>query len=118
MFKILNTIVVLLIIAGLIARKQTRAHISLMLAAFTLDMGLLLAIEFQRDAINTALHTHLKPLLFFHIGVSVLMIVFYIIMIRSGIATLKDRKHKNRHKKLAKVFLILKALNYLTSFGV
>ncbi len=118
MFKILSTTVVLLIIAGLVTRKQTRAHISLMLSAFVLDIGLLLAIEFQRNAINTALNTTLKPILFFHICVSVLMIIFYVIMIRSGMATLKDRSHKARHKNLAKIFLLLKFLNYTTSFMI
>jgi len=116
MFHAISTLVLLLLAAGFLSRRRRRIHIPIMLAAFGLDLSLVLAIEITRGAIRKAT-TAPPPLLLFHVLVSVLALVFYGAMyvlgrrVQSGAEQLRPW-----HRRTALVFGACRATNYVTSW--
>lgn len=66
-----------LMVTGLINLKQRRRHAALMSTAIALDVGLVLVLELQRDAINTAVSLSLSPLQMAHVGSSSVATLLY-----------------------------------------
>ncbi|MBK8191311.1 MAG: hypothetical protein IPK79_12775 [Vampirovibrionales bacterium] len=113
-----SSLVLFLIALGLVFRRKRRAHVALMLSAFALDFGLVLAIELNRHAVEQALGG-VHGLLLFHIIISTLVLAFYGALIVSGINWIKGKPWAFRwHRWLAAVFLLLRLLNYVTSLYI
>jgi hypothetical protein len=94
-----------------------------MAAAFIIDLGLLLYIEFTRHAVETLEKTLQTPyhsgLLFFHVGVSALTLILYFVQIGTGIALARNLPiNRAFHRLAALVFVTCRLLNYITSFFV
>lgn len=123
----ISTLVLLVIAAGVWFRKRPEIHIPLMAAAFAIDLGLLLYIEFSRHAIETLSETiqttsqtpAQEGLLLFHVAISALMLVLYIVQIITGIQLFRG-SHPTRlfHRYSAVLFVVCRLLNYATSFFV
>jgi len=121
MLHLLSTFVLLLIAAGVYYRKQPRIHLNLMGAAFIIDMLLVLYIEIARHAIEKTVDPahHTGPLLWFHIFVSVAVLVAYVGQIQLGRKILAGFiASRNLHIKLGLTFCTLRLLNYITSFMI
>lgn len=128
MFYYASSFILLLIIAGLVYRRQTKIHVPLMIAAFVLDLSLVLVIEFQRHAVEKVVETASQGtdwFLVFHAVISLIVLVLYVLLMKSGFKILKLKKaaanfsvERFEHRNLAAAFLVLRLVNYVTSFYV
>lgn len=66
MLHITSTLVLLLIVGGVYFRRQIRTHLRFMLAAFIIDLSLVVYIEATRHAVDKVVH-HTGWLLWFHV---------------------------------------------------
>ncbi|HEY9686852.1 MAG TPA: hypothetical protein V6C52_07765 [Coleofasciculaceae cyanobacterium] len=119
----ISTLVLIIIVVGLKYRRRPKIHVPCMSLAFALDVALLLYVEWSAHAINTFAKEFTQPthggLLFFHVAVSLLMVILYIALILSGKQMLNgDRTRLTLHRNMAGIFLICRLANYITSFMV
>ncbi len=119
---LLATAAVLLVIAGLVFAKNRKKHVPLMMAAFICDMIGLVLVEFgpliygQSDAV-TGLATAPGLLKSIHAALATASVVGYILQIISGKKILAgDRTRLDRHKTVARVFLLARLGAYITMF--
>jgi putative Ca2+/H+ antiporter (TMEM165/GDT1 family) len=114
-----STIVLVVIALGLwYRRRNRRAHLWLMLSAFTADVLLVLYIELTRHAVETVA-TKIKPIIWFHAGVSLAVLVCYVLMILLGRPMLVGRYETRKlHFIVGVTFVVLRSLNYVTSYMV
>ncbi len=129
MFYWFSSLVLIIIAAGLYFRKRMSLHIPLMLTAFAIDLTLVLVIEIQRMAVEKVVG-HVAAgtnyFLIFHAAISLLVLVAYAALTYTGSKVYKGMKAgtgKPRdiyalHKKFAAAFIVLRLINYVTSFGV
>ncbi len=110
-----------LIIVGVAYRRVTRVHVPIMLAAFVIDMLNVLLIELNRDAVKRTMETAGVAgewILKFHILVSVISVVCYVIALITGPLLLLRRRCRTAHRWNAIVFLVCRSINFVTSFWV
>ncbi|MEM9445136.1 MAG: hypothetical protein AAGA18_07260 [Verrucomicrobiota bacterium] len=118
MLHIISTVVILLIAAGIYYRKNLKLHYKIMGAAFVLDVALVLYIEFTRHAVEQAINP-VGALLMFHIIVSVLVLVAYLVQFELGRRILKGMvATKSLHIQIGITFVSLRLANYITSFMI
>lgn len=114
--KIISIVACLLLAAGYVNRRRKRVHIPLMLSAFVVDMGLVLYIELNRGAINTA-RTTTSGLMIFHIAISVGVVLLYLWQIYSGIRRARGGESVS-HGITGVMLLVTRLGNLITSFMV
>jgi hypothetical protein len=118
MFHAVSTFVVLLIVAGVLLRRRRRIHIAVMIAAFSLDLAAVLAIEVSRGAIRKATASP-PPLLLFHVMVSVFALVFYGVMFALGERVRQGAQRlRPWHRRTAWAFGACRTANYVTSWMI
>lgn len=123
MFLIISTLIILIVFFGLLNRHNRKIHIPLMITAFTLDLSLVLSIEIRRQAIERVLVNH-SSFVWFHVSVSILVLVLYIVLAWSGSKmskiTVKEDLDKafvrHVHRAASIIFIVLRLTNYVTSF--
>lgn len=132
MLHLASTLVLLLIGLGLVYRRHASAHLGCMLAAFFIDVFLVIYIESTRGAVE-AVVTRGKGLVWFHAGVSVAVLLLYVAQltlgwqliagrqlsaqpIHAGSMPLKSGSHRALHRNLGLLFCFLRLLNYGTAF--
>ncbi len=87
-------------------------------SAFAVDMALILYIEITREAVER-LSDEVHPLLWFHVGLSLAVVLSYIRMILLGRRMLRrEESVRGVHRKLALTFCVLRTVNYVTSFMI
>lgn len=94
-----------------------------MTTAFVLDLSLVLTIELRRQAIERVLVNH-SSFVWFHVSVSILVLLLYITLAWSGTAMSKIKSPeelntsmvRNIHRAASMVFVLLRLTNYVTSF--
>ena len=123
MLYCVSTFVLFLIFLGLKFRHNAKLHMGLMSFAFLVDLVLLLYIETSRHAIahvsKSVLTAQSDTLLYFHVTVSTLTLVLYIVQIVSGIKLFKGwAPGRQFHQRAAMAFIALRLLNYATSFFI
>jgi formate-dependent nitrite reductase membrane component NrfD len=119
--RVLGGLVLLWIGYGLLKRRDPKVHIPVMVSAFILDVANVVIIELNRKAIERTLETAAAPgewILKFHIAVSVIALVCYVIALITGPLVLKRGRCRGLHFKNAVVFLVCRVLNFITSFMV
>jgi uncharacterized membrane protein YozB (DUF420 family) len=116
---LVSTLVLCVIAAGLwFRRRNHHMHLRLMLAAFAMDVVLVLYIEITRQAVEKVV-THVGPLLWFHASVSIAVLACYVAMILLGRPMLSGKfETRKLHFAVAIAFVVLRGLNYVTSFLV
>ena len=114
-----STFILLVLAFGLYQRRNRRIHIPCMLAAFVLDVSLVLIIELNRQAIeNVATHLD-NTLLVFHVSISLMVLILYGVLTYLGFQILKGKPGVLKwHRLLAYPFLVFRLINYVTSFWV
>lgn len=119
MFYIGSTIVMLILLAGFLLRRNRRWHVLLMSGAFVIDVLLVLGIEFSIHAVEKVVLREVTWITLVHVGISLLVFLLYGLMIRSGRGILKAQPDARlRHRNLSLIFLGMRSLNYVTSFMV
>lgn len=115
---LVSSLVVVLVVAGVLNRRNTALHIRIMTAAFIADLGLVLYIEGTRQAVETVV-AQTSPLVWFHAGVSTLVLVLYVTQIALGRRILAGQPSPYRlHMVLGITFCLCRGLNYATAFVV
>ncbi len=114
----ISTVVLLLIFFGIMNHRKRRLHMSLMTTAFLIDLGLVLYIELTREAIEQTIEG-VHGLLLFHIIVSIISLILYVVLIALGIKWFKGQNNVAAlHRNLAYVFVLCRLTNYVTSFFI
>ncbi len=114
--KIISIGVCVALVVGYIYRRRPRVHVPLMLAAFVVDLAMVVYIEVARDAIASA-KAKMGMLMIVHILISVGVLVLYVVQVVSGLANLRGRRSR-RHGPAGTSLLVLRLGNLLTSFMV
>lgn len=123
MFLTCSSVILLILSAGLYFRRKPKIHIPLMSTAFACDVLLVLFIEFQRKAIESVVsEVSASPdwFVLFHALISLLVVVLYIALARTGFLVYKRHKPQllKTHRNLAGLFVLLRLVNYVTSFSM
>ncbi len=118
-----STVAILLIALGWKFRRRAKWHMAFMGAAFCVDFALLLYIELSRHAIahvgRSMMTAQADYLLYFHVSVSALTLVLYLMQIRSGIKLFKGwEPGRQFHQRAGLLFVACRLLNYATSFFI
>lgn len=119
----ISTLVLALIFLGWKVRHRAKLHITIMATAFLIDLALLLYIELSRHAIahvsKSVITAQSDTLLYFHVTVSTLTLVLYIVQISSGVKLFKGWVPSSKfHQRTAMAFVACRLLNYATSFFI
>jgi hypothetical protein len=119
MLHVLSTLVLVIVAVGFWLRKRRNAvHIRLMISAFLIDLFMVLYIEISRHAVEKVVAST-RPLVWFHAAVSVMVLVCYVAMIQLGRSLLAGHQTARKwHRLLGMTFLVLRGLNYVTSYLV
>lgn len=119
MLHVGSTFVVVLLLIGVWFRKRRpEVHFALMLGAFCTDLLLVIYIEVMRHAVEKVV-SHGRPIIWFHATVSLAVLVCYVFMIRLGRPMLAGHyQTRSLHRAVGIAFLVLRGLNYLTSYMV
>lgn len=109
----------LIILAGFLLRKvNRRIHVTLLSLGILFDLSLVLLLEFQRDAIATAVSLKLSPLNQAHIYFSSLATLLYIPMVITGIMILKKERCRIWHRRLGYGTIFFRTLGFLLMFSM
>ena len=88
---------------GVLLRKKTRAHLSL-----------ILTLESNRGAIDTVTSMELSALQMTHVGLALLAVLTYLPTLTLGFMNLKRRNHRlNTHRLLGKVAFTFRFLSWI-----
>ncbi len=132
-FAIANIVIYLAICVGVAFNRNRRVHTRIMWSCFAADILMVLIIELSRKALKqageTALHMSERPLLAFHIFVSVMTLVFWFVQLRGGPRLIRMldtpgtdpamlSNARGKHRLFARVFLAFRTSNLITSFFV
>jgi hypothetical protein len=116
MLQALSSLVVVILLGGFLLRNRRPIHIPLMIAAFAIDLGLVLAIELNRGAIRKAT-SRPSPLLLFHVLMSIIALLSYAAMATLGNAVRNGgERWRPWHKRVAWVLGGSRMANYVTSW--
>lgn len=117
-FQIQSTLIVVLMVIGLIFRKDRAKHVKIMGTTIAWDILLVLQIELSRGAIIKASKAVTnEAMLNIHVSIAVTTVLFYFAMIYTGRKLLKgDAKIRPTHMKLGWTTFSLRILTYVTSY--
>ena len=129
-----NTLVTLLIFYGLAKRREAEKHMKIMVTCFVLDVINVVVVELGarlRDkedgeyqgagAVEEGLSSLLESsnwMLNFHVLVSTLAIVGYVVAVITGRKLFKQGTCRKAHKINAGIFLVTRMSSFVTSFLV
>ena len=118
MLHVFSILAMALVGAGLyFRRRRPSIHWKLMIAAFVVDVSLVLYIEFARHAVEQL--PTARPLILFHAAISVLVLIFYLVLFGLGSRLLKGRfENRKAHRNAGIMFVALRTVNLVTSFLV
>jgi hypothetical protein len=117
--RTLNTAMVFVLALGLYLRHRPKLHIPLMLTAFAVDLTNVILIEVNRGAVEKAyesMTTGGSFLFKFHVAVSVLCILGYVVAVITGTRLYRRGAWRGPHKANAAVFIVTRLSSYVTSF--
>lgn len=105
---------------GLILRQNKKVHPYFMITAILMDLGLVLALEIQRNAIATAASFTLSPLQQAHIGASSIATLLYFPVLYLGFMRWKNKLTSNAsrtwHIRLGMAAFLFRAMGFILMF--
>lgn len=124
--RAINTAMVILLAVGLALRFRPKAHIPIMLTAFTVDLGNVILVEVYArrknegvGAVEKGLATMVEGqalLPMIHITVSFLCILGYVVAAITGTLLYRRGIGRTAHRVNAAVFVLNRLASYVTSF--
>ena len=119
MFHAAATLGFLLVAAGWMLRYRLGVHVLCMGTAGLTDYAILAALLLLKGPAIEQEAAHPGPLLLVHIAASTLTLLAYPVLATLGIGYVKGKASwLPWHRRLGKAFLVVKAVNYATSWGV
>ena len=115
--KAISAFVCVLLVIGYVNRTKKKLHISMMLSALAIDLGIVLYLELTRQVVESVATRDMSPLLIFHICLSTVVLILYGVQVYTGIKNVKG-KRSTVHPKTAIIFLITRFGNLITSYLV
>ena len=115
--KLISAFVCVLIVVGLLVRRHKTAHISLMVSAFVIDLGLVLYLELARGVVESVPGREMSPLLVFHLVLSTIVLGLYVGQIVTGIRNARGQR-SGWHAKVAIVLLVCRVGNLITGWAI
>ena len=116
------TLAYLLMVCGLMKRKEPEVHRVFMGAAMFIDVSLVLILELQRSAVNTAVTEAMNGMQYTHIVASTAAVVLYFPLIYLGISNYRNKNSKlsrrKAHKRLGITAFIFRTIGFLTMFSL
>lgn len=121
-YMLLATLSYTLMFWGVIFRKLRAVHVGLMVSAIFIDLTLVLVLQFQREAIQTAVSLSLDVWQQLHVGASTLATALYIpvLILGSKLLFAEKRSLKLRawHIKLGWSAFIFRTLGFILMFSL
>ncbi|MGZ6446811.1 MAG: hypothetical protein ACXWRA_02175 [Pseudobdellovibrionaceae bacterium] len=110
------------LLTGMLHRKNIKIHVPLMNIGILLDISLVILLEVQRQAINTALSMKLNGLQQLHILVSTIAVLLYFSLSLSGWLKLKGEISSPRftlsHRRIGPWAFFFRSMGYLLMFSM
>jgi len=106
---------------GLMNLRNRDIHVRYMNSAIALDLALVLVLEFQRDAIQTALSFSLSPLQQAHIAMSAVATTLYIPILILGWRLYLGKLNsagRSWHRRLGIMGYVFRSLGFLLMFSL
>lgn len=116
-FHGLSVVAIALVFAAILNRRNAKRHIPLILAAFAVDLGLVLSIELNRGAIKTVVAGG-PAILYIHVTLAVAVLVLYAHQIWCGWSLVKRGERRLSHRTGAYLFVVCRLLVFATAFLV
>lgn len=114
---LISAFVCVLIVVGVLNRRRKRLHISLMVSALVIDVGIVLYLELARAVIESIPGREMTGLLIFHIALSCLVLVLYGCQVYTGIKNARGQRSA-WHAKIPPWFITARFGNLITSYFV
>ena len=110
--------IILLMIAGIVKRRQRKLHVKIMSVAMIWDILLILQVELSRSAVLKASKALSNPMILnIHVAFAVSAVVLYGFMVFTGRRLLAgDNSIRNKHKVLGYTTFLVRVLVFVTSF--
>ncbi len=110
--------IVLLMLAGIVARNRRQLHVKIMSSAMIWDILLILQVELSRSAILKASKAVTNPLILnIHVSFAVSTVILYGFMVYSGRKMLAgDVSIRAKHRILGYSTFLMRILTFITSF--
>ncbi len=108
---------IVLVAAAILQRYRFRRHVAFILAAFAVDLGLVLAIELNRNAVKTVVAGG-AAVLYVHVTLAVFVLALYVHQIWCGWALHRGGKRRRSHRAGALAFVVCRLLVFATAFLV
>jgi hypothetical protein len=110
--------IVVIMLFGIVYRRERKKHIRLMSLAMIWDLILILQIELSRSAIMKASAALTNTLILnIHVSLALSTVVLYVLMIHSGRKLLAGNvSYRKRHRLMGWSTLILRIMTFATSF--
>jgi hypothetical protein len=120
-YMTLAAIAYLCLVGGLLFRRDRRRHIPLVLLGILIDLAVVLTLQVQRHAVQTAMAMELGPIQQCHIVASSLALVFYVPTTVLGARLAlgnSSRSLRKWHKRAALTAFTLRSLGFLLMFSM
>lgn len=114
--KLLSILAFLILVVGVLFRRDRRIHIPLMLTAIIIDLSIVAYIEITRDALAAA-KAKMGTLMIVHIALSVSVLILYAVQVVTGIRNVRGGK-SHAHRKTMPWLVAARLGNLITSFLV
>jgi hypothetical protein len=111
----------LMISCGFAFRKNKNIHAPCMAIGVLTDLGLVLTLEIQRHAVETALQFSLGPLQMCHIATSTLATILYFPMLVTGLLRMNGRGGliaRKLHLRFGPYAYIFRTMGYVLMFSM
>ena len=126
---LVNVLVVIGLIYGISKRREPAIHMKIMTTCFVVDLLNVILVEVtararsedSQGAVEQGLRSFYEnffSLLNFHILVSVISIICYIIAIRTGRRLFRTGEGRSAHRKNAMIFVAVRLASFVTSIMI
>ena len=110
--------IILLMIAGIVLRRNRKLHVKIMSLAMIWDIIIILQVELSRSAVLKASQALSNPMMLnIHVSIAVSSVILYGFMVYTGRKLLAgDNSIRTKHKFLGYTTFTMRVLTFITSF--
>ena len=113
----ISAFVCVLIVLGVLNRRRKKVHISLMISALAIDLGIVLYLELARAVVESLPGREMSGLLVFHIALSCVVLFLYGCQVYTGIKNARGQRSA-WHAKIPIWFIFARFGNLITSLFI